>query len=161
MMQPLNIDLTEFRVLFEVAAAMLLGALIGLDREAAEKPAGIRTHMLVAGAAAFLVSLGQLSVEQFGNLLGAELIRADPIRVIEAVITGVSFLGAGTIIRRQSQEDVKGLTTAASILFAATVGIGVALSQWITVLGATGMVLITLRLLPPIERWLKKYWINK
>ena len=158
-MQYLNIDLAEFRVLLQVGAAMLLGALIGLDREAADKPAGIRTHMLVAGAAAFLVSLGQISVEQFGELMSSDLIRADPIRTIEAVITGVSFLGAGTIIRRRSEQDVKGLTTAASILFAATVGIGVALSQWIAVLGATGLVLITLRLLPPVERWLKEHWL--
>jgi putative Mg2+ transporter-C (MgtC) family protein len=158
-MQLFNIDLAEVRVLLEVFAAMLLGALIGLDREAAEKPAGIRTHMLVAGAAAFLISLGQISVKQFGGVMGSELIRADPIRTIEAVITGVSFLGAGTIIRRRSEQDVKGLTTAASILFAATVGIGVALSQWIAVLGATGLVLITLRLLPPVERWLKEHWL--
>jgi putative Mg2+ transporter-C (MgtC) family protein len=144
-------DPDQFQILGRVALAMVLGALIGIDREAADKPAGLRTHMLVSGAAALLVALSDSIVKEFSLSAGTELFRADPIRVIEAVITGVSFLGAGTIIRQTSNGEVTGLTTAASILFSASVGIGVALSLWIVVGGATLLVLITLRVLPWIE----------
>jgi FixJ family two-component response regulator len=70
-----------------------------LEREIANRPAGSRTHILVAGAAALLVSVGDAVVAEFGETMHAP-IRSDPLRTIEAVITGVSFLGAGTIIRR-------------------------------------------------------------
>lgn len=144
----------EVAILIQLAAAMLLGALIGLDREAAQQPAGLRTHMLVAGASALLIALGELTVEQLTGELGGQVIGADPIRIIASIITGVSFLGAGTIIRtRQTPEgDVKGLTTAASLLFVSVVGITVALSQWILAIGATLIALLVLRLIPFLER---------
>jgi putative Mg2+ transporter-C (MgtC) family protein len=134
----------QFQVLAYVVLAMLLGAAIGIDREIADKPAGLRTHMLVAGAAALLVSLGNIMVQHFDKNLPNNFLQSDPIRIIEAVITGVSFLGAGTIIRRGSSQ-VSGLTTAASILFAAAVGICVALSQLVLAVGSTVLVLATLR----------------
>lgn len=138
----------DFFRLLKVAIAMALGALIGIEREAAKKPAGLRTHMLVAGAASFLVMLGNKVMIEFGSLVGAEYIGSDPIRIIAAVITGVSFLGAGTIIRLASDHEIEGLTTAASLLIASAVGIGVALSQWVLAVGTTLLVLITLRILP-------------
>jgi len=79
------------------------------------------------------------------------LVRADPIRIIAAVITGISFLGAGTIIRQGQRGEVEGLTTAASLLFASAVGINVALSQWILAVGATFLALIILRVIPFID----------
>jgi putative Mg2+ transporter-C (MgtC) family protein len=121
--------MTEFQILAYVAVAMLLGALIGLEREFKDKPAGLRTHMLVAGAAALLLSLGDVVTSHFQLELGGQVVQADPIRIMEAVITGVSFLGAGTIIRSRAGGQVEGLTTAASILVAAAVGVCVALSQ--------------------------------
>lgn len=145
-------DPHQIQILVSVAIAMLLGALIGLDREAADKPAGLRTHTLVAGAAALLVELGMLVIEHYQASNGFTSIRSDPIRIIEAVITGIAFLGAGTIIRHQSTTGgVEGLTTAASLLFASAVGIGVALSQWILVVGSTLLVLIILRGIPWIR----------
>jgi putative Mg2+ transporter-C (MgtC) family protein len=155
-MESVNLDPTQYQVLAYVALAMLLGAIIGLDREFAEKPAGLRTHMLVAGAAALLVALSNVLVGQFGLSLGSELVRADPIRIIQAVITGVSFLGAGTIIRHSSAHHVEGLTTAASILFAAAVGVCVASSQLVLAIGATVLALVTLRVVPWIERRLRQ-----
>jgi putative Mg2+ transporter-C (MgtC) family protein len=139
-----SVNQIQFQVLAYVALAMLLGAAIGIDREIADKPAGLRTHMLVAGAAALLVSLGNIMVQHFDKNLPSNFLQSDPVRIIEAVITGVSFLGAGTIIRRGSSQ-VAGLTTAASILFAAAVGICVALSQILLALGSTILVLATLR----------------
>jgi putative Mg2+ transporter-C (MgtC) family protein len=133
---------------------MFLGGLIGLDREAARKPAGLRTHMLISGAAAFLVGMGGLLTEAFQGIVGSEQIRSDPVRIVEAIIAGISFLGAGTIIRNRDDGEVEGLTTAASMLFAAAIGIGIALSQGVLAIGGTLLVLVTLRLIPVITRFL-------
>lgn len=144
----------QVQIVGYVALAMLLGALLGLDREIAGKPAGLRTHMLVSGAAAMLVALGNLMVESFDVELGPMALRADPLRIIEAVITGVSFLGAGTIIRHGTGQQVEGLTTAASLLFVAGVGITVALSQLILAVGITILALVTLRVMGLLSHWL-------
>jgi len=142
---------TQAQMLGYVALAMLLGGLVGLDREAARKPAGLRTHMLVSGAAALLVLLGHVMVKNYDTKL-ASLLTSDPIRIIEAVITGVSFLGAGTIIRNQrGGGQVEGLTTAASLLLAAAIGICIALAQFVLALGLTALVLLVLRLLGHLE----------
>jgi putative Mg2+ transporter-C (MgtC) family protein len=119
----------QLEILAYVALAMLLGAVLGVDREIAHKPAGLRTHMMVSGAAALVVALGGLLVRGFEAEQGHTMIQAEPLRIIEAVITGVSFLGAGTILRRGSGREIEGLTTAASLLLAAAVGVAVALSQ--------------------------------
>jgi putative Mg2+ transporter-C (MgtC) family protein len=135
----------QVRILGSVALAMVLGAVIGLEREVKDKPAGLRTHMLVAGAAAFLVALSDVAIQRFNVDLGSGLVRSDPIRIIEAVITGISFLGAGTILRHTGSDHVEGLTTAASLLFVAALGVCVALSQVLLAIGVTILVLTTLR----------------
>lgn len=143
-------------VLIRVALAMLLGGLIGLERELANKPAGFRTHMLVAGAAALLVGLADVLAHRFTIEAYADALRIDPIRVIEAIITGVSFLGAGTIFRQGSGDHISGLTTAASVLLASAVGIAIALGQLILGIGVTILSLVVLRLMQIFERPLKK-----
>jgi putative Mg2+ transporter-C (MgtC) family protein len=143
--------LPELQALGTVVVAMALGALIGAEREAADKPAGLRTHMLVAGAAALLSTLGVVAVERFAGEGLAGVVRSDPIRILEAIITGVSFLGAGTIIRRDGR-NVEGLTTAASLLFTAGIGVTIALSRYLLALGATALALVTLRLIRRLER---------
>lgn len=120
-----------FTPIVKVALAMLLGGLMGLERELARKPAGLRTHMLVAGASSLLVVLGEIMIANYSSGPVVDAIQADPIRIIEAIITGISFLGAGTIIFRNADETVEGLTTAASILFAASIGITVALHRYV------------------------------
>jgi putative Mg2+ transporter-C (MgtC) family protein len=145
----------QLQIIGEVALAMLLGGLIGLEREAANRPAGFRTHMLVAGAAALFVGLGDVLVAHFSTSKLAPLIRSDPYRIIGAIVTGISFLGAGTIFRRHQSEHIEGLTTAASILLASAVGISsIALRQIVLALGVTALVLFVLRGMRFIERWL-------
>ena len=134
-----------------VAGAMLLGAAIGFERELADKPAGMRTHMLVAGAAALLVLLGDVLVAHFGKEFPGGLVRADPTRIIEAIVTAVGFLGAGTIIRHRG-TPVRGLTTAATVFLTAAVGMCVATKQLVLAVGATLLALATLRLLGTIEK---------
>src|SRR5512145_198166 len=111
----------QILVLIKLTISIFLGAFIGADREAANKPAGLRTHMLVTGAATLLVLAGQTTVAMNITALEDSIVRTDPIRIIEAVVVGISFLGAGTIIHERSEGQVKGLTTAASLLFAAVV----------------------------------------
>lgn len=139
----------ELLLLGHVGLAMVLGALVGIEREISDKPAGLRTHMLVCGAAALLVSVSNALVDDFDA--AASAIRVDPIRVIEAVVAGVSFLGAGTIFRRDRATHIEGLTTAASLLFTASVGVCVATDRLILAFGATFLVLIVLH----SNRWLR------
>lgn len=155
-MEITSINPQQVTILLQIAAAMALGAFIGLDREFARKPAGLRTHMLVAGVAAMLIMLGEFVIGQLEGEFGSLIIRTDPIRIIAAIITGVSFLGAGTIIRQSDENHVEGLTTAASILFASVVGIAVALSLWVIAVGATLLVLVVLRVLPLLEKLLSR-----
>jgi putative Mg2+ transporter-C (MgtC) family protein len=148
--------MTEYAILGRVALAMVLGGAIGFEREIEHKPAGLRTHMLVTGAAVVFVAAGLLIGRQFEQDLGEQVVRVSPVTVLEAVITGVSFLGAGTIIRDQSQGHIEGLTTAASLLFAAGVGVMVALSEYLLALGGTVLVLATLRLMHVVDQWLRE-----
>ncbi len=143
----------QFQVISEVALAMLLGGLVGLERELADKPSGLRTHMIVAGAAALLVGLGDALLGRFNASVDVG-IRTDPIRIVEAIIAGVSFLGAGTIFRRSKGEQVEGITTAASLLLVSAIGISVALRQHVLAVGVTVLALTVLRGVNLIERWL-------
>jgi len=107
------------RIAVRVLLAALLGALLGFNRERVGKPAGLRTHMLVAmGSAAFVIP------SQFA---GMEI--ADQSRVIQGVIAGIGFLGAGTIIKHRDGEQITGLTTAASIWMTAAIGVACGLGR--------------------------------
>lgn len=142
--------------IMKVVFAMILGGLMGLERELAKKPAGLRTHMLVAGASSLLVVLGDIMITNYSSGTVVEVIQADPIRIMEAIITGISFLGAGTIIFRNRDETVEGLTTAASILFAAAIGIAVALQQYILATVLTVIAIVILVGLGYLERFISR-----
>lgn len=151
----MELDIQGFNIL-KVAIAIFMGGLIGLERELADKPAGLRTHMLVTGASALLVILGDIFIAKFGSSPHVETITADPIRIMEAIITGISFLGAGTIIFRSQQGTIEGLTTAASILFAAAIGITVALNALGMAAALTGLVIVILFGLGFVERKIRR-----
>ncbi len=144
--------LMQLEIIGEVALAMLLGGIIGMERERANKPAGFRTHMLVAGASALLVGLGDAMLHRYAMGGPDGPIRSDPIRIVEAIITGISFLGAGTIFRRGETRAVEGLTTAASLLLSGAIGIAVALRQFILAGGITALALIVLWGLKSLEK---------
>lgn len=126
----------ELQMLGKIVLAALLGGLVGLEREFAEKPAGLRTHMLVGATAAFFVMLGGHMLDTFEP---RDILTADPVRVVEAIVVGISFLGAGTILKynQQGERVVEGLTTSASILSVAAIGIAVALNVFVLALGVT------------------------
>lgn len=118
----------EIDIIIKVTLAVCLGGIIGIERELAKKPAGIRTHMFVTGAATLVMSVATLLINQFNSVY--ENVSADPVRVIEAIIVGISFIGAGTVLKSEKDHNVYYLTTAASILFAAGIGITVALEKF-------------------------------
>jgi putative Mg2+ transporter-C (MgtC) family protein len=139
--------------LAEVLVAALLGGAIGFDREMRDRPAGLRTHMLVAMASALFVALAERLMD-LGIEHGAD--NSDPVRIVEAIVTAVAFLGAGTIFRSSRGEVVTGLTTAASLLFVAALGVAVALEMWLLAFIATALALVVLRVLGAMETLLHR-----
>ena len=128
---------TELEFLFRVVVAAVLAGLVGWDRESRNRPAGIRTHMLVAAGAALFVAASYLITSRDATLAGG---KADVVRIPAAIVTGVGFLGAGAILR--SGERVTGLTTAAGIWVCAAIGVLIGSGFWVIGCGATVIVLI-------------------
>ena len=135
-MSPLEAELLS---LGKISLACILGGLVGLEREFADKPAGLRTHMLVCATAAFFVLLAKIIVNSFEP---EGPVSVDPIRLIEAIVVGISFLGAGTILKYNRERTVEGLTTSASILSVSAIGIAVALDAYGLAIGVTLLDLI-------------------
>ena len=131
-----------------VALAGLLGGVIGIEREIAGKPAGLRTHIFVCAASALFMALGQNIISQYGE---GSPVQPDPIRVMQSVVLGISFLGAGTIIQH-GRSRIEGLTTAASVLLVAGIGIAVAIGEIITATSITTIMLLVLIVFGQVER---------
>jgi putative Mg2+ transporter-C (MgtC) family protein len=136
---------TQLLIVGTVVVAAILGGVVGMERELADRPAGLRTHAILAAAACLLVSLPDALIEYYALETTSEVLRADPIRIVEAVVTGTAFLGAGTIFRDRDKGAVEGLTTAASLLLVGAIGIAVALGQLITAVLVTVLTLLLLR----------------
>lgn len=141
-MHPLSLYQFEYRL----ALALALGALLGLERQVHHKAAGTRTHALVALGAALFVLL-------------AEDIPGDasaPGRVAGQIITGIGFLGAGAILRRDS-STVTGLTTAATVWCAGAIGTLAGLGSWYQALVGTGFILLANVLLRPVDTLVNRW----
>ena len=130
----MTIDLAlELSIIVRLVGAAVLGALIGLEREIHEHPAGMRTHLLVSlGSAGFTV----LSIEAF------QAPGADPARVAAQIVTGVGFLGAGAILKEGA--TIRGLTTAASLWAVAAVGMAAGAAAWGVAIAITVVVIVSL-----------------
>ena len=142
----------QAQVLATTAYAMLLGGAVGFERELKNRPAGFRTHMLVAGACAMLVGLVDLIAQRYADGAYRDLLRVDPVRLIEAAVAAVGFLGAGTIFRSREGGLVSGITTAASLLMVAVIGNAAGVHAHLLAVGATALTLLVLLLLGWIER---------
>jgi len=147
---------SELYILLRLVAAALLSGLIGYERERTGKDAGLRTHMLVAIGAAMFVSFNDLfAIESLplapAGSPGNYRVQIKPLTIVEAIVTGISFLGAGTIFVSGRGNRVRGLTTAASIWVTAAVGIAVGLERYILAVGATALILIVLHVLDKFE----------
>jgi putative Mg2+ transporter-C (MgtC) family protein len=135
------------RVLLRLLLAALLGGMLGIEREARGKAAGVRTHMLVAMGAALFVLVSQQSG------MGAD----DMSRVVQGVVAGVGFLGAGAILKLDDEEKVKGLTTAAGIWLTAAIGVAAGMGREATAVLSALLALVIFTLVPKlevlVERW--------
>ncbi len=131
-------------LLVRLALAVVLGGAIGWEREASSKPAGLRTNILICVGAALFTDLSI----RFGGL-AIEGAVGDPARIAAQIITGIGFLGAGTII--QARGTVTGLTTAATLWVVAGIGMSVGSGSYVEAVGATALVLVVLVLLAPME----------
>ena len=134
------------RVMVRLTLAALLGGVLGIEREQHGKAAGVRTHMLVAmGAALFVL------VSQQGGMASADL-----SRVVQGVIAGVGFLGAGAILKMDGEERVKGLTTAAGIWLTAAIGVAAGMGREATAVLSTLLTLAIFALVPKLVRLMDK-----
>jgi putative Mg2+ transporter-C (MgtC) family protein len=130
------------RIVLRLVLAALLGGLLGYERERHGKAAGVRTHMLVAlGAALFVL------VPKEAGVSGADL-----TRVIQGIVAGIGFLGAGAIIKGSAEESVKGLTTAAGIWLTAAIGIACVLGRESTAVLSALLAFVILALVPHLTR---------
>ncbi len=139
--------ITEFNtvtVILRVILAALAGALVGLEREYHGRAAGLRTHMMVALGAALTTMLGFYVVTELG-------MDSDPLRVGAQVISGVGFLGAGTILWRGGGSRITGLTTAAGLWTAAAIGLAVGAGFYIGAFVTVIAVMLTFTLFTRVE----------
>ena len=134
------------RVIIRLVAATLLGAAVGMQRERVGKPAGLRTHVLVTlGTTVFVLACSGVGMSSEGLS-----------RVIQGIITGIGFIGAGSILKLNEERDVLGLTTSASIWVAAAVGVAVGLGSLGLAVMSTVVTLIILTLAGTVERRIDK-----
>src|SRR5260370_7129592 len=106
-------------VIIRLLAATVLGGIVGIQRESTRKLAGLRTHMLVSGArAVFVISCSGVGMSSDGLS-----------RVIQGIVTGIGFIGAGTILKLSQEHEIRGLTTAASVWMTAAIGVTVGLGN--------------------------------
>jgi putative Mg2+ transporter-C (MgtC) family protein len=131
--------------------ATLIGGALGLNRELHDKPAGMRTHALVALGAA-LATLISIEVSATGQISDMGAVT----RTVQGVLTGIGFLGAGVIFREDRGKHVRGLTTAASIWVVACLGMACGTGHWRSALIAFGITIAVLTIGGPIEHTLHR-----
>jgi putative Mg2+ transporter-C (MgtC) family protein len=152
MQEPAELGLSIGVDVLRLMSAAVAGALLGLDRERHEKPAGLRTHMLVAlGSATFVLlsfEIGEEVLAEFGQ--GG----FDPTRVLQGVVGGIGFLGAGSII--QARGQVSGVTTAASVWMAGALGAAAGVGAYAVLAVATACSVLILTSLNRLERAIRK-----
>ena len=139
--------LSEHQMILRLVVAAVLGSIVGIERERLNWVAGLRTHMLVCvGSALFMI----VSFSGFADVLGQEHVGLDPSRIAAQVVSGIGFLGAGTIVFRS--KVVRGLTTAASLWTVAAVGLAVGGGLYVAAATTTGLIVLILAGIKPMER---------
>ena len=138
-------------ILLRLGVAIVLGAVIGLERESTEHGAGLRTQALVAlGSSLFTI----ISAYGFVSFLGVAHIQIDPTRIASYIVAGIGFLGAGSIFMARTQERVRGLTTAASVWLVAAVGMACGAGLLLEAIAASILALIILVVLRFVEQYI-------
>lgn len=138
-----NVD-TLLRMAARMVAAVALGAVIGVQRELVNKPAGVRTHALVTLAATIFV----MAAHEAGTPL------VDLSRIIQGIATGIGFIGAGAILKLRSNHEIRGLTTAATLWTATAVGVAVGLGEVILAFLAVAATWMVLAVFARVDAWI-------
>lgn len=139
--------INELDISLRLLLAVLLGGLVGFEREQSNHAAGLRTHIMVCLGSCLLMLL---SIYGFSDFVNQYNVRVDPARLAAAVITGIGFLGAGTILH--TGKAITGLTTASSIWVVSAIGLGVGAGFYFAAIMGTGIVLFVLWGMDKIER---------
>ena len=147
MLNPEVWQISEWELTLRVLVALVIGGLIGLEREFGQHSAGFRTHILVCLGSALIMLL---SIYGFSAYVGEPNVRTDPARLAAQVISGIGFLGAGTILR--NGNSISGLTTAASLWVVAALGLAVGAGFYYGALLTTFLVLVCLFVLNKLEK---------
>lgn len=129
-------------ILLRLSLAAFCGALLGLERQIHGRPAGLRTHILVATGSALMTLAGMSFSTAAGTAGGAAGLASDPTRIAAGIVTGIGFIGAGAILR--TKDMIRGLTTAACIWVAAGTGVAAAFGMFVPVLAVTVFSLVVL-----------------
>ena len=149
---------SHFFIFVKMAFAMVLGGIIGLERELKAKPVGVKTCMIIAVTTCVLTIVSIQSAEHYAQV--SENIRTDPMRLAAQVISGIGFLGAGVILRKHN-DAISGLTTAAIIWAAAGIGIASGAGFYFDAIIATLMILIAIRISPIVQRYVRRKTYKK
>jgi putative Mg2+ transporter-C (MgtC) family protein len=134
------------RIVIRLLAALILGGVVGIQRERTHKPAGLRTHMLVClGTAVFVTTCGAA-----GMAFDAQS------RVIQGIITGLGFIGGGSILKLSQEHEIKGLTTAAGLWMTAAIGVTIGLGALGIAISATVVTLLILAVAGKFEKLVQR-----
>jgi len=140
-------EVTYLAVVLRIVAAFLLGGILGLERGLKQRPAGLRTHMLVCVGACMIMLTNQYIYQVFGA--------GDPVRMGAQVVSGIGFLGAGTIMVTKHSQ-IKGLTTAAGLWATAAVGLAAGIGFYEAAIMGTAVIVLTLTVLSVLDSKMHK-----
>lgn len=136
-------------ILSRLLLAVLFGGLVGLERERKSWAAGMRTHMMVCVGSALIMIVSSFG---FTDILGASNVVLDPSRIAAQVVTGIGFIGAGTILFTKQGGTIRGLTTAAGLWTVAAIGLATGGGMYLAAIFTTILALIILWALQPVEK---------
>lgn len=140
------LELSQPEAVLRMALALLLGALVGAERQRGDRPAGMRTHALVCLGSTVFMLVSAFAFPEFTQAVGG---RVDPTRIAAQVVTGIGFLGAGMIFTQRNVT--RGLTTAAGLWVVAAIGLAVGAGMYFIATAGTILMLLVLAVLKPIE----------
>jgi putative Mg2+ transporter-C (MgtC) family protein len=145
---------SSFTIIIKLLLAALGGALVGMEREKHGRPAGLRTHLIVALASCLMMIISESVYLKYGQVPGTSILRIDPSRIAAQIVAGIGFIGAGVILK--DGFTVRGLTTAACLWLAAAIGMGFGLGVYLPTIVSTLIAISALIFLKRFESYLNK-----
>lgn len=144
----------SYTIIAKLFLAALCGSLIGIEREKHGRPAGVRTHLLVALASCLMMIISESFYIKYEQIPGTSILRIDPSRIAAQIVAGIGFIGAGVILK--DGLTVRGLTTAACLWLAAAIGMGFGMGIYLPTITSTLIAIIALIFLKKLEPYINK-----